>query len=76
MVSTYRKEARNKRKQFPLDTKSLSTSGNKVSPKNRSFISVTASNSRKKINKRKGFPRKGFPQNRKSVSTIQNEKLV
>ena len=33
-VSTCRKEARNKRKQFPLDTKSLSTSGNKVSPKN------------------------------------------
>ena len=34
MVSTCRKEARNKRKQFLLDTKSLSTSGNKVSPKN------------------------------------------
>ena len=34
MVSTCRKEARNKRKQFLRDTKSLSTSGNKVSPKN------------------------------------------
>ena len=30
MVSTYRKEARNKRKQFPLERKSLSISGNKV----------------------------------------------
>ena len=33
-VSTCRKEAQNKRKQFPLETKSLSTSGNKVCPKN------------------------------------------
>ena len=32
-VSTCRKEVRNKRKQFPLDSKSLSTSGNIVSSK-------------------------------------------
>ena len=33
MVSTCRKEAQNKRKQFPLDRRSLSTIRNKVFPK-------------------------------------------
>ena len=46
-----RKEAQNKRKQFSLDRKSLSASGNKVFRQKNGFslISVTVSTCRKKI---------------------------
>ena len=36
-ISTCKKEARNKTKQFPFDRKLLSTSGNKVFPKKLDF---------------------------------------
>ena len=39
MVSTFRKKARNEKRTFPLDRKSLSTTANKSFSKTRAFIS-------------------------------------
>ena len=41
MVSHFRKKARNKKRTFPLDRKSLSTTGNKSFSKTRAFISFS-----------------------------------